>query len=333
MGKDAPSAPDPYAVSAAQTASNKATAEEQARLAMTGQSTPWGSIQYVTDPTSPSGYRAVSQLSPEQQALFGQQQDVQALYGNTAGNALSNVDNTINTPFNLDAARGTVLSDVQRKMMDPMWATKSDDLDAQLLNRGIRQGSDAYDTATRQFGQQKDDAYDKMFLDSYTTANNAALQQRNIPFTDLASLWGQPQQVQNPQMAQTPTPGVAATDVSGNVNAAYQQQMAAYNAQMGGIFGLGSAALGGWAKAGFPGVGAAASMISDERMKTDIRKVGDDPRGWGVYTFRYIWDGIRDLGTHIGFMAQEVEKIRPDAVHEDPLTGIKAVNYDALAMA
>lgn len=333
MGKDAPEAPDPYAVADAQTKSNLATAQEQARLAMNGQTNPWGSVSYVTDPTSPSGYRAVTQLSPEQQALFGQGQDNSALYGSDVGSALGRISDTMSTPFDLDAGRATKLTDMQKTFLDPQWATQGDDFETTLLNRGIRPGSENYDTMMRQFGQSKDDAYDKMYLDAYKTAGDAALTERNIPFTDWASLGGMGAPVGPPPTTATPTPGVAATDVAGPVMQAYQQQMAQYNAQMGGVFGLGSAALGGWAKAGFPGVGAVAGMISDARVKTAIRKIGDDPRGWGVYVFRYIWDSAKELGFQIGFLAQEVEKVRPEAVITNPTTGIKAVDYDALAFA
>lgn len=335
MGKSAPKAPDPYAVAQAQTESNIQTAQEQARLAMTGQVTPYGSVQYVADPSSPSGYRAVSELSPEQQALLAQGQDLQAQYGGLAGQQLGRVSDTMASPFDLSAARGTEISDIQKTFLDPQWQQQEQSLQAQLLNQGIRPGSEQYENAMRQFGQQRDDSYNKMFLDAWGQANQAALTQRNIPLTDLAALGigGQPQGAQPIGGAPTPSPGVAATDVEGPIYQNYQSQMNAYNSQMGGLFGLGSSLLGGWAKSGFPGAASAIGMLSDRRVKTNIKKIGDDPRGWGSYIFHYALDGFKELGWQIGFMADEVEKVRPDAVFTDPITGLKSVNYDALALA
>lgn len=335
MGKDAPEQPDPYAVAEAQKQANIATAREQARLAMTGQVTPFGSLEYVVDPTSPSGFRAITQLSPEEQALQGQGQDLRAQYGGLAGEQLGRVGDTMATPFDLEAGRGREISDVQQTFLDPQWDRQRSQLEADLLNRGIRPGSEAYATQMEQFSQQRSQAYDRMFLDAWQLANNAALTERNIPLTDLAALGGGafPSPVPGVSLTNIPTPGVAPTDVAGPVMQAYQQEMNSYNQGLGGLFGLGASALGGWAQAGFPGVSAGLAMLSDARVKKDVRKLGDDPRGWGVYLFRYVLDGLRELGWQIGYMAQEVELVRPDAVAIDPVTRFKMVDYGALAGA
>lgn len=72
------------------------------------------------------------------------------------------------------------------------------------------------------------------------------------------------------------------------------------------------------------GLGAALSLGSlffcDERLKTDIKRVGRLDTGEGVYTFRY--KGGKTV--HMGVMAQEIEENYPDAVSGDH---IKAVNY------
>lgn len=66
-----------------------------------------------------------------------------------------------------------------------------------------------------------------------------------------------------------------------------------------------------------------ALAMSDRRLKSNIVKVGDDPRGFGIYEYDIF--GRRERGV----MAQEVEKIIPDAVMEHP-SGYKMVNYGAL---
>lgn len=304
---------------------------------MMGQENDLYSTQYVTDPSSPSGYRAVTHLSPEQQALLGQSQDIQGLYGDIAGQQLGRVGDVMATPWDMSAARGTEISDMQRTFLDPVWQGREEALKTDLMNRGIREGSDQWADATRDFESGRSSAYDRMFLDAYTKGNEAALTERNQPMAELAALRGgyMPQTPGTPQV-QTPSPGVSPTDVSGLVQNNYNQEMQQYNAGMGGLFGLGSAALGGWAKAGFPGASAAIGMLpfSDRRVKTDIRKIADDPRGWGVYLFRYIVDKLKGPAPwQLGYMADEVARVRPDAVMIMPGYGTRMVDYGALAEA
>lgn len=64
-----------------------------------------------------------------------------------------------------------------------------------------------------------------------------------------------------------------------------------------------------------------AAMMSDARMKTDIRRVGETDGGLPVYTFRYKAGGPVQMGV----MAQDVEKVKPDAVIE--IDGVKHVKY------
>lgn len=62
-------------------------------------------------------------------------------------------------------------------------------------------------------------------------------------------------------------------------------------------------------------------LLSDERTKDDIEEVGSLKDGQPVYRFRYKGDPVM----RIGLMAQEVEKMRPDAVGE--VDGTKFVDY------
>jgi hypothetical protein len=335
---DAPKPPDPAKVAAAQTKSNIETAREQARLGMTGQDTPWGSVSYVTDPTSPSGYRAVTDLSPEQQALLQQSQDLTAQFGGIQGGRFNIGEDLLGRiagqgDFDINAARGTEISDIQRTFLDPQWAQREEAVKSDLLNRGIRPGTPAYETAMRQFTGQREGAYNQMFLDAYKTATDSALKERQLPYQELAAILGGAVPTQQPGQfgtAAAPTPGVAPTDVIGPTYNSFNAQNAQYGQQLGGLYGLGSAALGGWASAGFPGAAAALGFLSDRRVKTDIVRIGTDPRGWGVYRYRYIGDDDDELGWQLGYMADEVEQYRPEVVFTSA-TGIKAINYAALA--
>jgi len=62
-------------------------------------------------------------------------------------------------------------------------------------------------------------------------------------------------------------------------------------------------------------------VLSDRRTKTDIRQIGKSDNGLPIYAFRYFGEGP----VQIGFMADEVEKVNPEAVHE--IAGVKFVDY------
>jgi hypothetical protein len=124
-------------------------------------------------------------------------------------------------------------------------------------------------------------------------------------------------QVQNPNYVSVPQQAnVAGPDILGATNALYTNQVNATNAAnaasgnfMGGLMDLG---------------GAAITKYSDRRLKTNIEKIGKMANGLALYAYDYIW------GEHdIGVMADEVEKVMPEAVITMP-NGFKAVNYSLL---
>ena len=75
----------------------------------------------------------------------------------------------------------------------------------------------------------------------------------------------------------------------------------------------------------FRAAGPTMMAFSDRRLKTDIEKIGEREDGLGVYVYRYLWSPVR----YIGVMAQEVLKVKPEAVIHTP-SGYMAVNYGAL---
>ncbi len=264
MGSKAPDPPDPYKVADAQTGTNIATAKAQQQIGMTGLTGPTSSVSYVLDPSSPSGYRQVTQYSPEMQALLDQAQGNAAQFGSVVGQQTGRVGDSLATPFSMDAGRGKVLSDINQTMMDPLWQHNQDAFETSMANQGIRPGSEEYQLQKRQFDQGKDDAYNKMFLSSYGQANDAALKQYELPmqmYQMLTSAGSGAAMPAPPNTPATSSPGVAPTDLTGAVNSAYQGQVANANASLSGLYGLGAAGLGGWAKAGFPGAGALLAMI------------------------------------------------------------------------
>lgn len=90
-------------------------------------------------------------------------------------------------------------------------------------------------------------------------------------------------------------------------------------AQAAGLVGAANARQQGISNLAGLGV-AGLSLLSDERAKKDIKKIGEY-KGFNVYSFRY----KNTNEPQIGFMAQEVEKVFPNAVYEKD--GFKYVDY------
>lgn len=87
---------------------------------------------------------------------------------------------------------------------------------------------------------------------------------------------------------------------------AWNAQQSGANSMMGGLFSLGAAGVTKW---------------SDRRLKRNIVKIGEYLNGLAKYSFTYIW-GEKAIGA----MADEVEKLIPDAVMTHS-NGYKMVNY------
>jgi hypothetical protein len=133
-------------------------------------------------------------------------------------------------------------------------------------------------------------------------ANN--LTAYNAPLNALSALQ-QGTQIAQPgigQTANTPQTNVAGTDIAGMIYNNYNQQSANANAEMGGIFGLAGSVAGGAA------MGYASH--SDVRLKRDIARIGTRKDGIPIYAWRYLWDDI----LHAGPMAQDVQRLYPEAV-------------------
>ena len=61
-------------------------------------------------------------------------------------------------------------------------------------------------------------------------------------------------------------------------------------------------------------------------MKKDAKKVGETADGIPIYEFRYKGDKRKGGPKQRGVMAQDVEKVKPEAVVENA-EGLKAVDY------
>jgi hypothetical protein len=351
MGKkDAPAAPDYTGAATAQGESSKELATQQTWANRPTVSTPWGSQSWSATPgVDPSTGQQVTQwqqnikLSPEQQAALDSQMRIQQGRSGAAEGLLGQATEAFNTPMdwsNLPDA-GQVGNDFRQQAQDavtayrePMQQRRQGQLETQLANMGLSRGSEAWDnemqTLRDQFARDDLAAIESGRAEAQYGLGQAAAQtqqrqqaiaegglERSQRLNELnALLTGQ--QVSNPSMpsfnqaagAQAPNymqaagqAGQAAADIYG----ANMQNASSTTA------GLGSLAM------------AAAYMWSDERLKTDLVKLGTLKNGVEVWSYRYLWGSAR----HVGVLAQQAARHVPEAVLRH-WSGFFAVDYRAV---
>jgi len=320
----APPAPDPVKTAEAQAASNKETAVAQYGLNATNQVTPQGTLSYKQIGSWADGtprFEATTALNAGQQSLYDKGLVTQGNMADIGNQQSAKIGALLNTPMNLNTATEDKINKLGAARLDPRFAQESQSLDTQLINKGIRPGSEAWNNAQTQFGQTKNDAYNQLYLTGRGQGAQEALTERNQPINEISALLSQ-SQVSQPGFTNTPQPGVAPTDVigaqqqslnQGNLNA--QLQANQNNALMSGLFSLGSAGIGGWAK-------------SDINAKENIDIVGERDDGLHVIDFDYKPDAGPE-GRQRGLMAQEVAQVYPKAVARAP-DGHLMVNYSAV---
>lgn len=318
MGKSqAPTAPDPVKTAAAQTKSNIQTATAQTNLNAIDQITPTGSLKYQVIGKNPDGtprYQATTSLSGASQQLFNTGQQTAQTLANLGKDQAGKLSGLLASPIDLsNDATESRLMELGRSRLDPALDRRRESEVTRLSNQGIKLGSTAFDRAMEGVNQGENDAYNQLVLTGRNQAVSEAIAQRNAPINEIIALTSGTQ-LQSPGFQSTPQSGVSGTDTAGISQAGYANNYNAWLQQqnqnqslLGGLFGLGSAAI----------------MASDRRLKTAIRKIGALANGLNVYRFRY--KGRPEV--HTGFMADEVASVVPKALRWMP-SGYYAVDYE-----
>jgi len=264
MGKPkAPKAPDPAKTAAAQTGSNIATAAANTAMGNVNQVTPEGSLSYAqsgtykyTDPATGRTYdvptfTATQKYSPEQQRLYETGVGTQQNLADLAKGQSAFLQDYMAKPFDgTNDATEARLIELGRKRLDPMFTERRASMEQDLANRGIAMGSRAYDSAMRRSSEAENDAYNQLLLTGNSQAFSQGQATRNQPINEITALMSG-SQVSGPSWASTNAGQIANTDFAGLQQQAYANQMNAYNQKMqqgnsimGGLFGLGAAAIG-----------------------------------------------------------------------------------------
>lgn len=298
MGKhvQAPPAPDYTGAVQAQAVANTDAAKQSLAYSNPNVFTPYGSqtTNFTYNPlTGQDDYPQIFQsLNPIGQQTVDQQQQAQLGLANLANQQTGNVSNILNTPFSfgetpqqsLDLSgvakmpvnAGVTGQDAILSRLQPQLDRQRASLNTQLVNQGLTPGSEAYDNAMRDFGQQENDARQQAIVGGLNLdlganqqgfnqalqggqfGNTAiqqklaqALQQRDLPLNEINALMSS-SQVQNPQFpgyqgtSVTPAPVFQGTQAQGAWDQnMYNQQVAQQNSGLGGLFSLGGSILGG----------------------------------------------------------------------------------------
>lgn len=328
MGKSkAPTPPDPKETAGAQTSTNIGTSIANNTMGMVDQYTPDGSLvneiigyQDWTDPNTGTvhkipRYKQTTSLSEMGTQIKGQNDKTQLNLAETGAQQSAFLKDYLGNIWSPDtsAIEGRLM-ELGSQRLNPRFAQEEDRLRTRLENQGITPGSEAWNREMASFGQSKNDAFNSLMLQGRGQAFGELQAQRNQPINEISALLSG-SQVSNPNVQGATPQAMPTVDYAGLVNANYNQRLSAWqqnqaNKQslLGGLFGLGS-----------------NLIMSDERLKTDIRRVGQTDAGLPVYTYRY----KGEPAYHMGVMAQEAEQMFPQAVHE--VGGFKAVDYREVA--
>jgi hypothetical protein len=292
MGKKTPAAPatpDYRGAAVEQGAANLEAARATARLSNPNTYTPYGTQLISYDGDIPTIRQT---LTPTAQKTLEAQQGVELSLANLGSKGAQTASGVLDKPFSFggpDVQTSLDLSGIAKmpvnagmtgqeaimSRLNPSLARQRTTTETNLINQGLRPGTEAYDNAIRSLGEQETDARTQAVLQGLNldiganqqgfgqqleagkfgnTAQQQALaeaiQLRQLPLNEITALMSG-SQIQNPQFGAysgatvNAAPMFAATQAQGQFDAnKYNQEVAQANAQTAGMYSLGGAALG-----------------------------------------------------------------------------------------
>jgi len=290
-------------------------------------------------------YQQTTELDPSQQRQLGLSNQLSENALNTGLGLWQNVTNATANPFkiqggpvlpeNYSADRDKIQGELYDRSMtrlEPQFQRDTAGLENKLINQGLTRGSEAFDQALKENQYGINDARNSAMQSAIQQAGNEQSRlfglnlqgrqqgiqeqslERSQPINEIATLLGLGGSVTAPQFTAPSQVQIQPGDIQGNTWNAYQaqqQQKAQNQSGMNSLFGLAGS------------LGSAAIGLSDRAYKRNIKEIGTWHNGLKVYEFTYKNDPYDEV--HIGFMADEVKKIHPEAVIN--YFGADHVNY------
>ncbi|HEY3473893.1 MAG TPA: tail fiber domain-containing protein, partial [Anaerolineales bacterium] len=297
----------------------------------------------------PDLWSAEVKLNPEQAQLFDQEMRTRQGLAGMQDVAVNRVGSSMAKPFSLSGApaAGTAYdptkdSDQAFKLMmerlAPQQKQREDAARTRLSNMGLTAGSEGWKTELDQLARDQNDQRITAALSSYDLgmrqqgqqfSQQSALRDKGIqemlmerqqPLNELNALRSGSQVTMPtfnnvPQQANVAAPnymGAAQNQFDANSdNFNFKETQKAQNQQM-------------WME--MAKMAAQMFAFSDVTIKCDIKAVGRTKNGLTLYSY---WNKMRSC-FEIGLIAQEVQRVKPEAVRVHP-NGLLQVNY-ALAL-
>lgn len=223
-----------------------------------------------------------------------------------------------------DEARQRMENAVYNSYLDkltPQFSNQISDLDTRLQNQGLSVGNEAYQRAMTDLQKTQNEALNQAAYNSVSAGQSAFTNSLNnsiatanfinnarmLPVSEILSLISTSPSGEDIQRAKY--------SLMSNAFSNQAQLQRQYDNDQG-------ARLLDTAKT----IASIVSLASDSRFKENLKKIGKLDNGLNVYLFNY----KNDKTPRIGLIAQEVQKINPEAVTADK-SGFLYVNY-ALAV-
>jgi Chaperone of endosialidase len=305
-----PKPADPVATAGAQAGQNTMAANANT-IAQSGSVTnPYGTrssdIEYLQTRNPLTGKmenvarnNVTEKLSSGQQAIFDQNQSSDynlASYGNTQAQRLNSPDAK---PFEYNTGDHEQWFARNYNTLNAENNAQADEaLRTRLSNQGIKQGSAQFDREIKSQSAGQSNAFLNALMGSQQQGYQQAQATRNQQFNEPLAI-SSGTQLQNANFNPANVGNVANVDYAGIRSNYDNQRMQGFQAKQAMYGGL------------FSGIGSALAL-SDRRAKKDIKHVGV-VKGQKVYEYRYKGQDSSTPKT-IGVMAQELMKIKPEAV-------------------
>lgn len=195
------------------------------------QYTPYGQMVYSNVGGDPDRWQSDITLSQTGQKLLDYQNAASMGLGDQTAQALGRVDESLDKPFDYGSVQDVQDQSYQAQTdrLNPEWDQRQESTETQLINQGLRPGTEAYDNAMRTFSQGRNDAYGQARLQAINTAPQTfqiANALRNQPLNELNAL-RTGAQVTNPTFNSNQPAGA---DRLGAANSQYNAAMGGYNA-------------------------------------------------------------------------------------------------------
>lgn len=231
MSFSAPKPPDPMQTSLQQSAFNKTAAQDQNKVNSYNQETPYGSVSYVADANSPSGYRVVTNASQTGQKLLDE-----------AGNMAGNLGGLYSSPADI-TGKGTAdkLNKWSADYVAPIFNQQNSNLEGQLRAQGLTPGSEAYNNAKNLLSRNQGDFTINYLKNNQQQAYDQAVQDYFRPLETIGGLFSTaaPQGFQ-----QTPTAQIQPANYQGAVQSNYENQTKQFSDTWSNMAKLGAAGIG-----------------------------------------------------------------------------------------